>query len=676
MKLTIPCTRGTTSVPSRDRDVSLAALALVFTMGCGGAAHGATTPTLRPLDRGRFNQLAMRLDLPLFWSADTNDNGAPDPREVRSLLFYPTSPAWVEAGAFTSAFLEAQREIAGEASRPAPTDRRRALVLTELDHAAPTLVETDLTTLTAPHQAFARHMLEVARLIDRLYAQQIGMTALEGRIDRADSASASLFRRNWGPDCLGSTTEREENCSAIEGAPHQPVDVYPASLQPGNGSFCAALEARPAATTLLTPFTVVREAQAIAGAPAGELVAIPYALAYAELMRPIAVELRAAADAMTDPAETALVTYLRAAATSFETNDWVPADEAWSRMSVRNSAWYVRVGPDETYWEPCSQKAGFHLTLARINRGSIVWQDRLAPLRTDMEHALAALVPDAYTARDVQFQLPDFIDITVNAGDDRDAFGATIGQSLPNWGPVTDQGRGRTVAMSNLYTDADSNARGRAQAASLLRSMDSYTDEPTAGLLSTILHEASHNLGPSHDYRANGKTDQEAFGGQLASMLEELKAQSAALFFVDFLRARGVLTDEQARSVYVDSIVWTFSHISRGMYTADGQRKAYSQLAAIQVGALLDEGALTWDPVALAADGTHRGAFTIDFARLPAACRALMTRVMRIKATGDRAAAEALATLYVDGERVPQQTIAERYRSFPQVSFVYSVRLP
>ena len=156
-------------------------------------------------------------------------------------------------------------------------------------------------------------------------------------------------------------------------------------------------------------------------------------------------------------------------------------------------------------------------------------------------------------------------------------------------------------------------------------------------------------------------------------MLEELKAQSGGLFFIDWLRQRSVLTEQQEREIYVDSIVWAFGHISRGMYTPTGQRKPYSQLAAIQIGVLLDEGALHWDEDALAADGTSHGAFTIDFARLPEACTHLMTRVMHIKATGDRAAAEALATEYVDGTRVPHATIVERYQSFPQVSFVYAV---
>ena len=645
---------------------------------CGASGHGPTTPHAGHLERARFNQLALRLNLPLFWTSDANQDGTPNPSEVRALLFYGEAPTWVQGEAFTPAFHDAMAMIEREAGASAPSDARRGFVFTELDHTAPTIVETDLSTLPEAHRNFALRMLNVARLVDALYTRQTGMDALQGQVDGSDRASASLFRRNWGARCLGSTTEREAACSPIEGAPRQPVGVYPASLQDADNAFCAQLEARPDASALLGHFTVVRENE-------GALIAVPYSEAFADLMQPIAGELRAAADAMTDPGEAALVTYLRAAATSFETNDWAPADEAWSRMNARNSAWYVRVGPDETYWEPCSQKAGFHLTFARINQGSLVWQDRLTPLRSDMEAALAALVPQAYAARDVRFTLPDFIDITVNAGDDRDAFGATIGQSLPNWGPVSDDGRGRTVAMSNLYTDADSRARRRAQASSLLTSeaMSIYSEDQTAGLLSTILHEASHNLGPSHEYRVNGQTDDEAFGGSLASMLEELKAQSGALFFIDMLRERGVLTEAQAREVYLDSIVWTFGHISRGMYTPSGQRKAYSQLAAVQIGFLLDQGAITWDENAvdaagthavMAADGAHQGAFTIHFELLPAACRALMTEVMRIKATGDRAAAEALAARYVDGERVPHAAIVERYRGFPQASFVYSVR--
>ncbi len=620
------------------------------------------------IERLRLNQLALRLELPLFWVADTDEDGAPDPDEVRSLRFYPTRVEYVRDGAFTPAMAEALDAIRAAHAAPEPSDPRVRAVTAELDHAAPTLVETDLATLPEPHRAFARHMLRAGEQIDRIYARQTGMEALRDRARALDVASRSLFRRNWGPLCRGATTERDEACSAIPGAPQPRVDAYPAALQESEG-WCQRLEARADATALLAPFVVVR-------GEGDALRAVPYTEAYAEPMQAIASELRAAADAMTDAEETALVTYLRAAATSFETNDWTPADEAWSRMSVHNSRWYLRIAPDETYWDPCSQKAGFHMTLALINRDSLTWQARLAPIQRDMERALAELVPGDYAARDVAFHMPDFIDIVVNSGDARDAFGATIGPSLPNWGPVADEGRGRTVAMSNLYTDGDSMRTRRRAAMSLLSSsaMESYTNDAAAGLLSTILHEATHNLGPSHEYEVRGQVDTAVFGGGLASMLEELKAQSGALFFVEWLRERGVLTEVQARQAYVDSIVWAFGHISRGMYTPSGQRKAYSQLAAVQVGFLLEEGALAWDPDATAADGESRGAMTIDFARFAAAARALMTRVMHIKATGDRADAEALAARYVDGEVVPHTTIVERYRAFPQAAFVYSVR--
>ena len=654
----------------------------VLGAGCGSGSTGAgesAQSALRPPSppepaagtaysgptRLRFNQLALRLGLPLFWQEDTDGDGAVDPDEVRALLFHDSSVTWVEEGRFTPAFDEAWRRMRALDGEAPPDDERRALVRRELDHAAPTLVYTDLSSLPPAHRAFASQMMRAGASIDALYAKQVGMTALAGALG-GDPESRSLFRRNWGPRCRGATTESEAACSALAGAPRQPVDVYPPEMQ-ASDEFCETLEARRDGERLLSPFTVLRERE-------GSLVAVPYTEEYRAEMEAIAGELETAAGAMTDREEQPLVAYLRAAATAFRTNEWEPADEAWSRMSARNSAWYVRVGPDETYWDPCSRKAGFHLTFARIDRASLAWQDRLTPLQQDMEQALATLVPRRYRARTVRFQMPDFIEIVINAGDDRDPFGATIGQSLPNWGAVAEQGRGRTVAMSNLYTDPDSRALRRAQAAALLsqETMQIYTTSPEPGLLATILHEAAHNLGPTNEYRYRGRTADAAFGGGLASMLEELKAQTGSLFYVDMLRERGVVDERDAREAYLDSIVWAFGHVSRGMYTPTGQRKAYSQLAAIQLGFLMDEGALRFDAAATSASGAE-GAFTLDFERMPEASRKLMERVMQIKATNDRSAAEELATLYVDGDTVPQVLIVERYRAFPQAAFVYAV---
>jgi hypothetical protein len=636
------------------------------------ATAAPTTATL--LSRDEVNRTAVRLNLPLFWAADRNGNGKMDPDEVASLLFYPSAEVWVRDGAFTPAFataLSAIERTAHGAAPPGSDDEstRRRLVLEDLDSGKPTLVYSDLRKDTEEQKKLVRHMLTASALIDQLHAAQLGITQLAAKVPTDDLASQSLFRRDWGPKCVDPKTEDNPLCSAIAGSPKPLVDIYPAQLQK-NDHFCAELEKLPDAKKLLDPFVVVRK-------EGEKLVIVPYSEAYKDTMSKVAAELEAAANDLADPHEAPLKAYLALAAKSFKDNDWRPADEAWAKMNAENSAFYVRVAPDETYWEPCSQKAGFHLTFARINTDSLAWQKKLVPVQQEMEQTLAKVIGKPYTARKVSFHLPDFIDIITNAGNDRDALGATIGQSLPNWGPVANEGRGRTVAMSNLFTDPDSRAARRRQAESLLdkATIAAYADSAVPGLLSTILHEATHNLGPSHEYKFQSKKDTQWFGGELASMLEELKAQSGTLFFIDDLRKHGIISDELAAETYVDSIVWGFGHVARGMRTPTGKAKPYSQLAAIQLGFLMDEGAVVFHADAPAANGTDKGAFEIVVGKMPNAAAKLMARVGAIKASGNRADAEALVKKYVDGPTVPQSIIVERLTRYPKQSLVYAVDL-
>jgi hypothetical protein len=635
------------------------------------SAAAAPTPKHDGIPRAMFNELAVRNNVPLYWESDKNGDGSIDPDEIASLLFYPSDGKWVENGKFAAAFEEAYARVYKDSRTAADSDNRKRLVLQDLAQGAPVLVRTELKSASTADKELVRHMLATAKLVDDLYATQNGLPALKAKLPADDIASQSLFRRNWGPKCVAPKTESNAECTAIPGVTKKTVDVYPAKLQ-DDPKFCDALEKRPDAKQLLEHFTVVQEQ------PDGKLTAVPYSVAYKDKMSQIATELRAAAAAVTDSSEALLKAYLEAAATSFTTNDWLPADEAWAKMNAQNSKWYLRIAADEDYWEPCSHKAGFHMTFAKINGDSLKWQSKLTPVQQEMEKTLAAHIGAPYAERKVSFHLPDFIDIVWNAGDDRNPFGATIGQSLPNWGKVANEGRGRTVAMSNLYQDADSIANRRKQAESMLtkESLASYSDDHTPGLLDTILHEATHNLGPAHEYQFKGKTDVQLFGGGLASMMEELKAETGSLYFTDLLKQKGIIDEKLANQIYVDIVTWAFGHISRGMYEAGGQRRPYSQLAAIQIGFLRDEGALTWDDNATAANGSDKGAYTVHVEKFPAAAAKLMKMVGQMKASGDRASAEALAKKYVDADAVvPHKLIAERYLRNPKASFVYAVDL-
>ena len=660
------------------RPTLLAAATTFALAACGSGQHPhAATASYARLARADFNRLAVRANAAAYWRTDADADGAIDPDEVASLLFYPAPPAWVEAGAFTPAFAELYERLVTAAAAPAPTDPRLVAVLADLDGGRPTLVETDAAALPADHQEFLAEMLTVANLIDQLFDAQTGTAALAAQATDLDDASASLLRRNRGPRCVTATQQDNPACSALPGAPKPKVGVYPAALQ-AEPEFCARLAARPDASALLGDFTVV------ADRGAGPF-AVPYATYFAEFAGPIADHLEAAATALTDPNEDALRTYLRAAAAAYRSNDWASADEAWALMNAQNSRWYVRVAPDESYWEPCVRKAGFHLTLSLINPGSLAWQAKLAPIQQDLENGLATLAGPPYVARKVNFHLPDFIDIVVNAGDDRGALGATIGQSLPNIGPVAEESRGRTVVMANLYTDPDSRAASRAKDAALLDapSLAMLGDEAAdaAGLLSTIAHEACHNFGPSADYRppgeagaAPGPTDNEAFGGPLASIMEELKAQTCGLWVVAQLRQRGLIDQALEEATYVDSLLWAMGHVGEGMIDGDGNPNTYPQLAAIQLGFFLGRGSLTFDAAGVTANGQDHGVFHIDAVKLRADIEALTRLVVGIKGRAFKAGAQALVTQFVEGDAVPHALLKERAARLPRANFVFAVR--
>ncbi|WP_437563959.1 hypothetical protein [Sorangium sp. So ce542] len=643
------------------------------------AAQAAPSPPpFGQIPRLDFNRIAVELDLPLFWIADRNSSGAVEPDEVAALWHHTKAPAWVASGAFTpeltsayAAMLKIKAEGHPRAGLDEAEQRRRDAVLAELAAGRPSLLRSDFRGASAEDRAIVGHLLKVAALIDQIHAKQLGSAGMADKIPADDPASRALFWRNQGPWCEQPKTRNDPSCNALPGKPPRVTGAYPARLQQDK-KFCAALEARRDQQALLSPFTLVVE-------EGGALKAVPYSEAYKPEMEAVSRELKAAAEAIQSPGEAAFKAYLLAASQAFLDNQWELADEPWSKMNAENSAWYLRVGPDETYWEPCSRKAGFHVSFARINQESLAWQKKLDPAKADMEGAFAKLAGAPYKERKVAFHLPDFIDVVLNAGDSRAATGGTAGQSLPNWGRVATEGRGRTVAMVNLDDD-DSRAALREAAASLLckATMESVSLEGPVATLGTVLHEAAHNLGPTQNYKVKGKTDNETFGGPLATMFEELKAQTGALFFTGWLAQRGVLDPALARMAETLEVFWALRQVGQGMYTADGEPRPYGQLAAIQLGSLLDAGALGFYRGEAAANGADMGCFSIQADKLPAAAEALARTVLGIKARGDKAAAQRLRDDYVEKEgawKALRGVIEERMQRVPLGSLVYAIEL-
>lgn len=442
------------------------------------------------MTRTDFNRYAAELALPLFWSEDWKGNKAIDPDEV--VVYWGLDRTvklgdYVQEGKLGPKFDAAYDRIVAE-SKKTETDPRKAAVDKELSQGRVTLVQTDLSKADPTEQRFVASILKAAEMIEALYAKQMGTTPLAAKVPADDLASRTLFFRNQGPKCAAPATQNDPLCGALAAADmpkNKTSGLYPQELL-GNPTFCDDLQ-KQKDKKLLDQFTVVTGS---AAAPVA-LAATPYTAAYTANMAAIAQTLTEAA-APLGPTHQPLKDYLFAAAKAFGDNQWWPADEAWAKMGT-TSKYFLRVAPDEVYDEPCSTKALFHVTFGLINQGSLTWQQKLDPLKSDMEKALADLAGPPYAARKVTFKLPDFVDIAINAGDSRKPFGATIGQSLPNFGPVANEGRGRTIAMTNFYTDKDSIDAAESQAGSLFckSTMLKWTNEAAPQLMTTVLHEAA-----------------------------------------------------------------------------------------------------------------------------------------------------------------------------------------
>jgi len=621
--------------------------ALVIFLGLAGCPKHPPVPPPQPIssapsgkDRAVENRLLTYSGSPLYWASDEVNPGEIDSDELVTIWQGHGLPGNFEA-------FEVGEISAGSV--------REASVIKELDMGRPTLVKTHVLR---EELAFVVKMIAVADRIEEIHALQRGSAGIE---PAPDDVSKALFWRNQGPWCESASPEEAPDCRATVEPVERVVGVYPASVQTG-ADWCAELEAHK--PPLMEPFTAVR-------LEGEERVAIPYSKAFPEATARLKTALMDAAEVL--PAEeSALADYLRGAAEGFVTDDWVRADRLW--LATRDhSKWYVRVGPDETYWEPCDRKAGYHLVFARINPASLEWQERLEPIKQQMEAAIAERA-GPYRAREVAFSLPEFIDIVVNAGDSRAALGGTTGQSLPNWGPVAEAG-GRTVAMTNLNIDADSLNTRRERAESLLCSVEGFVDDPEPLLVSTVLHEAAHNLGPASGYRVEGRTDEEVFGGELATMLEELKAQTAAMFLTDWLAESEVVTAEFARQAHMADLVWMLGQIAAGMVDSEGDASAYPQLSAIQLGLMLESGAVRWEPDQKAANGTDKGCLEVDLDALPAAVESLSDEVFGVKGRGDLQRAKELKAAHVEGHEELFGRIADRWFRGPSSSFVYGFEI-
>ncbi len=607
------------------------AVCVALALGCASAPPRVAWPASHPITPDRFNHIALRLDLPLYWVSDDWTPRQPQPRDIRQLLFYPASGTpFVRGSEFTPAFETAIALMRDEDDRRPPEDDARDLMVWMLDHTPLALVETDLSTLDAPHQAFLDHVLEMTRIVDALYARQQGADRIAPLLDPLDLTAQSALRLNLG--CSVWHDAPAGTCQRLASPATAWLGIYPIALQMQDG-YCAQLAAD----------SHLRSRQSViirTNTGWGEL---PYAVAYADLFARLRAEMTAAADALEGADEPELALYLRETAHHFQ---YGPDDrDAWGRLVRGGSRWYLGFFAEQPDWEPCGRRGGIGLTFGTIDAEATAWTRWLRDDRDAMEAAIADASNGSYAARDVRDVVgPVMVHVAVQGGHDRyhDSGAFTRDASI--------------IVQTNTSLATQTPRSAEADRNRLCWGMQAQLPTHETSVLHAALHELGHALGPP--LRGETRT---AFGDDVRT-IHELIAEATTGLLVDWLAQRGRIDAAAVRQLHQ----WQARTAIGTMVDGDA-RDPHWAAEAFLLGRWIESGAVTWQADHLAFDRQGAGCFAIDFDRWPETDGATLAEVLRIATTGDRAAfVDAVAryaagVLPVDAFRQRQAGRAYRY---------------
>jgi hypothetical protein len=351
----------------------------------------------------------------------------------------------------------------------------------------------------------------------------------------------------------------------------------------------------------------------------GQLVVLPYHVAYSAELGRAAGLLRDAADLSEHEG---FANYLRMRADALVTDDYQPSDFAW--MDVKTNPIELVIGAIETYEDRLfGYKAAYESYVLLKDQE---WSERLAKF--------AAFLPDLQEGLPVPDELKaetPGLDSDVNAYDvlyyagHSNAGSKTIAINLPNDEQVQLEKGTRRLQLKNAM---------RAKFEKILVPVaDVLIDQSQrqhisfdAFFANTMFHEVAHGLGIKNTINGKG-TVREALR-DLASSMEEGKADVLGLYMVTRLHEAGELGEVDLRDNYVTFMAGIFRSIRFGASSAHGKANM------VRFNFFAEHGAFVRDP--------ETGTYRVDFDRMGEAMTALSELLLTLQGTGDYAATAAL----------------------------------
>ena len=349
-----------------------------------------------------------------------------------------------------------------------------------------------------------------------------------------------------------------------------------------------------------------------------QLVGLPYHIAYRSFLEPAARDLREAAKLSSDPA---FANFLRLRADALLNDDYFKSDLAW--LDLKDPKFDVIFAPYETYDDGLlGVKATYGAAVLVRNeeesRKLAMFQKYVA----DIQDALPLAPEDRPSKRGLETPM-EVMDAPYRAADLRHGYQA-VADNLPNDPRVHEQKGSKKIFFKN-FMDArvDYVILPLAQYVMLPEQASRASGE--GYLLSTIMHEMAHGLGPAYARTASGKVMIREAIGPAYPGLEEAKADVVGMFGLQWLVDHGVLPKEKLEEYYASYIAGIFRTVRFGTGEAHGRAQM------MEFNYLSERGAIKRQP---------SGRYAIDYGAMPTALADLAKELLDIEATGSRERAE------------------------------------
>ncbi|HNP64838.1 MAG TPA: Zn-dependent hydrolase [Woeseiaceae bacterium] len=462
----------------------------------------------------------------------------------------------------------------------------------------------DLSALSDNQREMIKLLVDASQIMDDLFWRQAYGDDYEAWLETlADPKTRRFAEINYGPwDRLDADKPFVDGVGAKPlGANFYPSDMskeeFETAYLPGKNGLYSLVR---------------RDAE-------GKLMLVPFHVAYAD-------ELKAAADLLRDASKLAesadFATYLKLRAAALISDDYQVSDMFW--MDVRDNEIDVVIGPIETYEDALFGYRAAYESYVLIK--DLEWSDRLSRFAEFLPSLQKGLpVSDEY-----KWETPgtdsdlNAYDVVYYAGHSN-AGSKTIAINLPN-DEVVQLSRGtRRLQLKNAMQAKFDKI--------LVPIADELIDESQrrhinfdAFFANTMFHEVAHGLGIKNTIDGRGTVRETLL--DLASSMEEGKADILGLYMITELHKAGELGDVDLRDYYVTFMTSVFRSIRFGASSAHGKANM------VRFNFFMDEGAFVRD--------AETGRYRVDFERMDSAMTELSRLLLTLQGDGDYEGVKAL----------------------------------